>query len=125
MIAKTFEVRDRGTFIPMLGVMIDLNPMLDAMIDPPDPEAAKADVYLLRRAGYGFNQRLVILTNLAGGDNIATYDPHDWSSRTRIVAHAYIAEHWYGLPSGSVIDVEYILKEADQPKVSEREEHQL
>ena len=110
MIARTFEVRDRATFIPMLAVKLE-----------PDCEA---DRYLLERAGYGDTAhdqaQYVMLWNLDGGDDQATIDPYKWRNRrTRQTAHAYIIQHWDDIASGNVIDVEYILGETPHPKRSE------
>lgn len=107
MEAKIFEVRDRGTFVPMLAVQLK-----------PDREE---DRYLLARMGYGRTpeeQRCyVVLWALAGGD--ASTDPNYCGGRTRPTAHRYIAEKWLTLISGDVIDVEFILGETTTMKCSE------
>ena len=112
MIAKTFEIRDKATFIPVLAVRLD-----------PDCEA---DRYWLARAGYGLvrgeQAGFIMLSGLAGGSGAATSDPYDWGDRTRQTAHKYIIEHFDELPSCSVVDVEYVLGETQEPKKSESEE---
>ncbi len=110
MIAKTFEVRDSGTFIPVLAIQL-----------APDCEA---DRYLFARAGYGTNPTqqgaYVVLTRLAGGSGFATCDPYDWTNaRTLQIAHNFIRENFSMLRSGSVVDVEYLMGETKQPKESE------
>ncbi len=105
---KTFEIRDRGTFIPIVAIRI-----------APREWANMADVYLAGRAGYV--APLILMTSLHGMDE-AQCDPEEWGTRTRQVAHRYIAEHFSELESGSVIDVEFILGETPAPKISEREE---
>ena len=109
MKAKTFEIRDEGTFIPALAV--DINP---------DNGEQR---YLMRRCGYPCDGRPnVILTNLNADGSKATNDPYQWGGRTYPVAHNYIIEHWEELRDGDVIDVSFILGETAAPKRSEREE---
>lgn len=111
METKAFEIRDKGTFIPAVGVLM----VPDAM-----PE-----VYLLRRAGYGIDQRLVLLARMDanGIAHQASYDPYGWGmARTMAQAHLYIQEHWNELRTGAVIDVEFILSETCTPKESESKE---
>jgi hypothetical protein len=110
MDAKTFEIRDEGTFIPALAVK--LNP------------ACEQDRYLLGRAGYGIHPDVqagyVIVVKLEGCN--AQYNSSYWGNgRTMEVAHSFIMEHFDELSSGAVIDVEYILGERTEPKVSEAE----
>ena len=110
MEAKTIEVRDRGTFVPVLAVRLD--------------PAGEADRYLLARAGYGTElidqERYVILIRIEGKME-AHYDPIDWGSQTRTMptAHQHLIDHWDEIESGGVIDVEFILGETDEPKRSE------
>lgn len=115
MKAKALEIRDRGTFIPVLAV--DMNPQRGNGF-----EQTQAQRYLLRRVGYACDGvPNVILTRLEGrGD--ATNDPYFWtvSSRTMQTAHAWIIEHWADLSDGAVVDVEFILGETPKPKLSER-----
>lgn len=107
MKAKALEIRDEGTFIPMLAV--DMNP------------TEEAQRYLLRRCGYACDGRPnVILTRLSG-DGEASNDPYQWGGRTFPVAHNYIIEHWDELRDGDVVDVSFILGETSAPKRSERE----
>lgn len=106
MQVKTFEIRDRATFLPVLAVkLVGQNPQ---------------DDYLLRRAGYppSDERSFVLLTGLNSPDK-STYDPYDWGSRTRAFAHEYIIKNWETLQSGAVIDVEFIVGETTTPKVSE------
>lgn len=111
MQAKTFEIRDRASFVPVLCVKLE--------------PGCEADRYLFARAGYGRdpeNQRTyVMMMGLAGGVERATSDPHEWpgDTRTRPVAHDFITKHFDELPSGAVIDVEFILQETTEPKKSE------
>jgi hypothetical protein len=113
METKLFEVRDRATFIPCFGIL--MTPLRSGA------ETFDAEAFLLRRAGYGFDQPLVLFGRLEGGAGGCQYDPYDWSAAARTMrwAHRYVAEHWSELTSGSVIDVEFILGETKAPKVSE------
>jgi len=113
MIAKTFELRDRGTFVPVLAVKLE--------------PTNEADRYLLARSGFGREpdeqKQYVILFGLAGGAGRATCDPYDWGSNgTRLTCHEYINSHFDDLQSGQVLDAEFIRGETTEPKKSEREE---
>lgn len=111
MTPKFFEIRDIGTFIPILAI--------DLETDVP------AERYLLNRSGYyassradGF-QPTILLIKLSNGQ--LSNHPADWGdTRTMPTAHSYIADNFYTLESGAVIDVEFILKEKEVPKQSER-----
>ena len=103
---KTLEIRDRATFLPMFAASCDAS--------------NSGQDYLLRRAGYGDSSpRLVLFGYLEGRGN-CYYDPYNWNDRTKQTAHLYIQEHWDELKDGDVIDVEYILKETETKKISER-----
>ena len=113
MIAKTFELRDRGTFVPVLAVKLE--------------PTNKADEYLFARAGYGGwaeNQsKYVLLMGLGGGCDKMTCDPYDWGDNgTRFTCHSYIITHFDELQSGQVLDAEFIRGETAEPKKSERDE---
>ena len=107
MITKLFEIRDSGTFIPMIAIKLS-----------PQNEAER---YLLGRAGFGRqaedHEKYVLFSSLTGGE--MTSDPYNWPNRTRQVAHIYITEHFDELENGQVIDVQFILKETPQPKTTE------
>lgn len=110
MICKTFEFRDKGTFIPVLAVKLE----------PVSP----ADNFLFMRAGYGFNKEeqrgYIGLAQIDGGRGQFTTDPYDWgSNRTMHYGHIYINKHFDELQSGSVVDVEFLLGESSSPKKSE------
>jgi hypothetical protein len=107
MEVKCLEVRDAGTFCPVICV----RPV-------PDNEGQR---YLLRRDGYRGDpsERCIIyIQNQCRG---VAYDPYDFpdSPRTHRVAHNYITENWHTLQDGDVIDVEFILGETKQRKTSE------
>ncbi len=112
MKTKLFELRDRSTFIPVMAVQLS-------------PSDDSSENWLMRRAGFAFMDNNVILCRLecAGVDYNATHDPYAWDkgARTFFVAHKYIQENFDTLAPGAVVDVEFILGETTQPKVSERE----
>lgn len=107
MITKLFEVRDSGTFIPMIAIKLS-----------PQNEAER---YLLARAGFGRSVedhlKYVLFSSLTGGE--MTSDPYNWPNRTRQVAHNFIIEHFDELENGQVIDIQFILGETSEPKTSE------
>lgn len=109
MIAKALEIRDVGTFIPVLCV--DMNPS----------NIGEGQRYLLRRCGYPCDARPnILMTNLSADGSPAWNDFYSWGGRTRPVAHKYITEHWDELLDGAVVDVQFILGETAAPKQSER-----
>lgn len=112
MEVKILEVRDAGTFMPVMCVRLT--------------STTEEERYLLSRAGYGvdyMSQRQYIqMINLAGGSGHSTCDPYAWPgpATTLPEAHKYIIEHWDELESGDVVDVEFILGHTKECKVSER-----
>lgn len=108
MITKTFEIRDRSTFIPVIAIKLE--------------PGCEADRYLFRRAGYGVPSEYVIVMKIDGGKGNATSDPYEWGdgARTMLVAHDYIIKNFVWMNSGDVVCVETILKEREAPKISER-----
>src|ERR1035437_7365583 len=109
MITKTFEVRDAATFIPVRAVKLA-------------PDCGE-DRYLLSRAGYGImpkvQEKYVLLCRIDGGGGECHSDFHDWPNRTMHEAHKFIIKHFTALQSGEVIDIEYILGERIDKKLSE------
>jgi len=101
METKLLEIRDKATFIPALAIQVE-----------------SSDGYLLRRAGFGPNP-LIILVHLEGMK--CAYDQYDWGNRTMNEAHNYIQNSWNSLRNGSVVDVQFIIGETDQPKTSEEQ----
>lgn len=101
---KLLEIRDRATFLPMFA--------FSTRSDNPDQH------YLLRRAGFASNSDLVMFGYLRGSG--AEYDCFHWNDRTKKVAHQYIEKHWDEIKDGDVIDVEFILGETTEKKISER-----
>lgn len=124
MKTKVLELRDKGTFIPLLCV--DMNPTAWVVADgsaSQDEEKYHAQRYLLRRCGYPCDGRPnIAITHLSASGDRCSNDPYYWGGgRTRPVAHDYIIKNWDTLKDGDVVDVEFILGERPTPKVSERE----
>jgi len=110
MEVKCLEVRDDGTFMPVICI----RPV-------PDNEAQR---YLLRRDGYcgDSTERCIIFIDVQCRG--VSYDPYDWPAnqgRTKHYAHDYITKNWASLKDGDVVDVEFIRGERRAPKASERE----
>jgi hypothetical protein len=116
MQVKLLEIRDKGTFVPVLCV--DMNPATGGPLSVLKFEAQR---YLLRRCGYPCDGRPnIAMTPLRANGDKCWNDPYGWGGRTYPVAHNYIYEHWDELLDGDVIDVEFILGETAHPKASER-----
>ncbi len=110
MKVKTLEVRDEGTFIPVLCV--DMN------------YENEGQRYLLRRCGYPCDGRPnILMTNLSADGTPAWNDPYGWGGRTKPNAHDWIIKNWETLKDGDVVDVSFILGETSKPKSSERESY--
>jgi hypothetical protein len=105
---KAFELRDRGTFIPVLCVAGDMS------------ETDEPDCYLLRRGGWRLDQQFVYMINV--NDARCQHDPSAWGAEPYMTAHDYIRAHWDELNGGEVIDAEFIRGESTSPKTSERYE---
>ncbi len=106
MEVKCLEIRDDGTFIPVICIR-------------PVP-VNEEQRYLLRSDGYSGDpsERCIIMirAQCRGVSN----DPYGWTGDcTFHHAHRYIATHWDNLRDGDVIDVEFVLGETVSPKVSE------
>lgn len=107
LVTKAFEIRDASTFIPVIATLLasDLT----------------EEAYLLWRAGYRCDEDFnapVMVTRL--NDCLSGNNADDWPNRTMAVAHQHIEQHFHELETGAVIDVQFILGERAEPKVSER-----
>lgn len=120
MVVKILEIRDSATFIPVMAIKLTAG--------------EEAEHYLLRRAGYSEDQMAenkpswmdpyVILVKLVEVE--AHYDAFEWPNRrTMTTAHRFIIEHFDSIQPGDVIDVEYILGEAQTVKTAERLTHPM
>jgi len=107
MEVMVFEIRDRGTHFGAVAIRLG--------------SVHFAEYRELAHAGYGMDpedqKRHVLFVPLT--KDRWYYDPHSWADRTCQVAHRYIKNHWDDLTPGQVIDVQYILRETEAPKVSE------
>ncbi len=109
MQVKCLEIRDEGTFMPVIAIK---------------PIAGNENQrYLLRRDGYtaDMTERCVIL--IKPQCRSVSYDPYDWDpkrGRTMRIAHLHVKKYWDALNDGDVVDVQFILGETKQPKMSER-----
>jgi hypothetical protein len=109
MDTKTLEIRDEGTFIGVLAIRM--------LGDSPTQN------YYFRRCGYPADGSSIMLMCLSDGR--ATNDPYAWPARgmgvrTMGTAHNWIIDHFDDLLDGDVIDVQVILGETTEPKLSER-----
>lgn len=115
MKTKILELRDEGTFIPLLCV--EMTPTMEN-----GSAAQRAQHYYLRRCGYPCDGRPnIAITHLSADGGKFCNDPHYWGDRTYTVAHTWVIENWPILKDGDVVDVSYILGETHSPKVSERQ----
>lgn len=123
METKAFEIRDKGTFIPVITIQLR-----DASAFFKEEREAR-EHYLMRRAGFNLTEEpfavLLVRMDADGSARQASCDPYSWGGRTFPVAHKYIEENWNDLKSGDVVDVEFILGESSKPKTSERESFPL
>lgn len=107
---KIFEVRDRGTCIPVVTIRL--------------ADLSVQEQKLAARAGYGRDAATqaayLLLTPLAGGQPLH-YDPYAWSGITRTLpaAHTWLQDHFDEMPAGAVVDVRWILGEIPQPAESD------
>lgn len=113
MIVTALELRDRGTFIPIMAIL---------MVPDVISTGYEAQRYLLARAGFRGAHCVVVMRMDCHAQihNQCAYDCHDWDNRTFAVAHNWIEKHFFELKDGDVIDVEFILGETSECKKSER-----
>jgi len=121
MQAKALELRDEGTFIPVLAVDMNPVPAVAGELEDRLMWRREAQRYLLRRCGYPCDgEPNVVITRMAAHGDPASNDPYSWGGRTFPVAHKYIIDNWDKLRDGDVVDVQHILGETPAPKLSER-----
>ena len=108
---KFFEIRDKGTMMPIMVNKVWRNRESD-----PDSH------WLLGKAGFG-SEPCYIMTILTSMK--CEYNPFEWEDRRTLYnAHRFLCDSFEFLSDGQVIDVEYILQETDEPKQSERQSYQ-
>jgi hypothetical protein len=119
---KFFEIRDRMTTIAAVGIGLGIediryasNQAVDAIT--PAPTLFNHISGLAKKSGF-WQSGLIILVRL---DPLrAESRSHIWGEwRTMRAAHEWIEKNFSDLPAVSVVDVEYILGEVDEPKRSE------
>jgi len=112
METKLFEVRDRMTFIPVIAIKLS--------------SSSEAERYLLAMAGYGLQsieqEKHILVGKAQTGELHYAYQHHPGypGVRTMGIAHQHILKHYEEMNSGDVLDVEFILGEVEQPKISQR-----
>lgn len=114
---KLLEIRDRGTTIPALAIRLF--------------GRTEAERWLLERSGFSgpcaaidAEEPYVVLMKLVSTME-AQYDPYSWrmeNARTMPKAHLHLLSNWHTVATGDVVDVEFLLGERAEPKVSERME---
>ena len=112
--SKVLEIRDRLTFIPAIAIKVA--PRSSFVLASPYWHLAER--YLLDRAGYGDDGAVLLMR--ADGNGRLFADPYEWCDRTMQTAHLYIQDLWAFIDTGDVVDVEWILGETLEPKLSER-----
>lgn len=117
MQTKIIEIRDEGTYIPVLCV--DMNPGPASGEEP-----YSVEWQYLKEQGYPCDGRPNILMTHLGAKGKATNDPYEWGDTTRATAHHYIIEHWPELEDGSVVDVQFITGQTSAPKIRQHLERQ-
>lgn len=121
MNVKLLELRDEATFVPLLCVDMNLPPDKPNEYANAALESYVAQLYLLRRCGYPCDGRPnIAITHLRCSGDKCSNDPFYWGGRSFPVAHKFIIENWDTLKDGDVVDVQFILGETPEPKVSER-----
>lgn len=109
---KIIEIRDRLTFIPAMAIKLEPRKY--------DKDLYLTDSYYLsNRCGYACTDD-VILMNLYAPHNKCENNCYDWNDRTYCAAHSWIITNWSKIENGDVIDVEFILGETPEKKISER-----
>jgi hypothetical protein len=107
MISKVFELRSPATLIVILATRLSAENLQSAT--------------LLFHSGYGRYpkdiENYILVTPLDGGGNdVATTDPYMHKIEEIRIAHIYLREHFDELDNGSVIDIDYIQGNTNEPK---------
>lgn len=101
---KVFEIRDKGTFIAAMAIK---NLGVNA-----------AQQFYFDSCGFPSDGSSITLMMLY--DQKATNDPYEWGGRTMPAAHWWVLEHFNEMKDGDVVDVQVILGETTEKKISER-----
>ena len=109
---KLLEICDKATFIPAMAIKLEPRKF--------STKHYQIDSYYLReRCGYECKND-VVLMNLNDPWKHCAIDKFHWLDRTYMTAHSWIVTNWDIIENGDVIDVEFILGETAEKKVSER-----
>lgn len=100
---KVFEVRDRMTMIPVLAIKLESENIHQQK--------------LLHHAGYSPFETYYLVLHVVSFE--FQFDSHAWNDRTLGHAHHYIKKHFDEMVDGEVIDIEFILGETSERKVSD------
>lgn len=115
---KILELRDNGTFIPIITVLVC------------NERSGSQEDWLLGKCGWGPRQDGFYLFSAADDGShfaISCGDPKFLHSQTFPVdrtftsAFAYVSSHWDEFETGDVVDVRVILKETTEPVATDRE----
>jgi len=121
--AKLFEIRDRATSLLLLSTKIRMPENYGNL-----SEVDTITTRMLRKAGYSFGQSYIFVKLVSSGLSNAKdfYDRYSAHSSGRTFGYAYevIEQSFEDLCNGDVIDVEYSLGEAEEPKVAEYTEYE-
>lgn len=113
MIIKILEIRDRHTFISVVCMSIEPRKYCK--------EVWEIDKYYMwSRCGYPTDSSTIVMFSLNCPSRGCANSPYDWKDRTYQTAHSWIQTNWYDIKNGDVIDVEFILGESAEKKISER-----
>lgn len=110
MEVKLFELRDDGTFIPLLCI----KPQGVGQHEIPHPFIEK----MAWRYGYR-GARSVIVLHMGVPERGCHSDPYAWGDRTFRAAHHHVESLWDELKTGDLIDVRVVLGETTEPCKSE------
>jgi hypothetical protein len=101
---KLFELRDKGTFIPLMCVKVPGGRRMTGY---------DRECWLVRRAGWVESGGVYVIHMTS--TQRCHYDAFEWGDRTFFNAHQFIEKNWNELPNGALIDVRHILGETDSP----------
>ena len=108
---KFFEIRDRGTCLPVMAIRLDSETCSDK------------ERWLLSQAGFGKTQEshreYIMLCDIASRKPHALYDPFNWKESFMVDVHLHLQDHFDDYQSGAVLDVSVIRGESDTPRPSD------
>jgi hypothetical protein len=127
---KLFEVRDSGTFIVVMATRLipiwDNQSLRTGLFTNGVNTNPGKEAWLLHRVGLGHpDSYQILMSKIESGES--SLDSEYWTresplsrgTRTLTMAHRYIEQTFSQLKSGDLIDVQFIIGETTEPKVSE------